>query len=227
MLRLPRQSGLDSLFREVRVFNVPRGTRLSSLVLPPVVETCPKIGLYIHIMASKWPTKRCNSWMGGRRVKTPFRSRLRTFLHMPVMSLIWSVSEIRNPRPHIQGTNMNKNLDKTWPQMLQNKANSAVWGPNVCSYFCPVCGGWGFQTIPPCLCFQARNGFKAWPLCKILHSKVRPNCWRGWDLRLRWNSARLSLDSAWTARSLAWSESQWMPSRHLAAIALSIQLPNC
>ena len=33
--------------------------------------------------------------------------------------------------------------------MLQNKASSAVWGPYFCSYFCLVCGGWGFKTRIP------------------------------------------------------------------------------
>ena len=28
------------------------------------------------------------------------------------------------------------------------KANSTVWGPNVCSYFCLVCGGWDLKMIP-------------------------------------------------------------------------------
>ena len=32
--------------------------------------------------------------------------------------------------------------------MLQNKANSAVCGPYFCSYFCRVCGGWGFKKNP-------------------------------------------------------------------------------
>ena len=32
--------------------------------------------------------------------------------------------------------------------MLQNKANPAVWWPNVCSCFCLVCGGWGFKKNP-------------------------------------------------------------------------------
>ena len=32
-----------------------------------------------------------------------------------------------DPRPpHTQGKNMNKHLDKIWPHMLQNKADSAV-----------------------------------------------------------------------------------------------------
>ena len=43
--------------------------------------------------------------------------------------------------PHIQGKNMNKNLDKMWPQMLQNKANSTVLGP----------------------CFVHKNLDKLWP----------------------------------------------------------------
>ena len=32
--------------------------------------------------------------------------------------------------------------------MLQNKANSPVWGPCICSYFCLVCGGWGRKKNP-------------------------------------------------------------------------------
>ena len=32
--------------------------------------------------------------------------------------------------------------------MLQNKANSTVLRPYFCSYFCLVCGGWGFKMIP-------------------------------------------------------------------------------
>ena len=39
------------------------------------------------------------------------------------------------PAPCIQGKNMNKKLDKICPQMLQNKANSAIWGPYFWSYF--------------------------------------------------------------------------------------------
>ena len=50
--------------------------------------------------------------------------------------------------PHIHGKNMNTHLDKIWPQMLQNKANSAVWGPYLCSYFWLVCGGWGCKKNP-------------------------------------------------------------------------------
>ena len=52
------------------------------------------------------------------------------------------------PAPHIQGKNMNKHLDKIRPQMLQNKANAAFWGPYFCSYFCLVCGGWGRKKNP-------------------------------------------------------------------------------
>ena len=32
--------------------------------------------------------------------------------------------------------------------MLQNKANSAVWGPYFGSYSCLVCGGWGRKKNP-------------------------------------------------------------------------------
>ena len=60
--------------------------------------------------------------------------------------------KIRNtlvtPAPHIQVKNMNKRLDNIWPQMLQNKANSAVLEPYFCSYFCLVCGGWGRKKNP-------------------------------------------------------------------------------
>ena len=62
-----------------------------------------------------------------------------------------------DPRPRIQGKNMNKNLDKIWPQTLQNKANSAVWGPYFCSYFCLVCGGWGCKKNPH-YCFWTTSG---------------------------------------------------------------------
>ena len=36
---------------------------------------------------------------------------------------------------------------KLWPQMLQNKANSTVLGPSVCSYLCLVCV-WGVGVAP-------------------------------------------------------------------------------
>ena len=52
------------------------------------------------------------------------------------------------PAPHIQGKNMNKHLDQIRPQMLQNKANSALWGPYFGSYFCRGCGGWGRKKSP-------------------------------------------------------------------------------
>ena len=42
------------------------------------------------------------------------------------------------PPPHIQCKTMNKYLDKLWPQMLQNKANSTVLGAYICSCFCLV-----------------------------------------------------------------------------------------
>ena len=47
------------------------------------------------------------------------------------------LSETRESTParHIQGKNMNKNPDKIWPQMLQNKANSTGLRPYFCSYF--------------------------------------------------------------------------------------------
>ena len=32
--------------------------------------------------------------------------------------------------------------------MLQNKVKSTVLWPDVCSYFCLVCGGWGLKMIP-------------------------------------------------------------------------------
>ena len=63
------------------------------------------------------------------------------------------------PPPHIQGKNMNKNLDKIWPKMLKNKANSAVSGPYFCSYVCLVCGGRGFKMIPrsPSICREGER----------------------------------------------------------------------
>ena len=44
-----------------------------------------------------------------------------------------------SPAPHIQDKNMNKYLDIICAKMLQNKANSTVLQPYVCSYFCLVC----------------------------------------------------------------------------------------
>ena len=72
----------------------------------------------------------------------------------PWSSLFWCENQSARvtptpPPPHPpQGKNMNKNLDKIWPQMLQNKANLTVLGPCFCSYVCLVCGVWGFTMIP-------------------------------------------------------------------------------
>ena len=54
------------------------------------------------------------------------------------------------PAPCIHGKNMNKYLDKIWPQtILQNKANSTVLGPYFCSCFGLACGVWGVQNDSP------------------------------------------------------------------------------
>ena len=41
--------------------------------------------------------------------------------------------------------------------MLQNKANSAVWGSYICSSFCLVCGGWGCKKNPHKSAFKNRQ----------------------------------------------------------------------
>ena len=62
-------------------------------------------------------------------------------------------AKIRNtletPAPtHIQGK---KCEQKSWQNMTPNaskQGNFGSLGPNVCSYFCLVCGGWGFKKSP-------------------------------------------------------------------------------
>ena len=68
---------------------------------------------------------------------------------------------------------MNKNLDYIRPQMHQNKGNSTVLGPYICSYICLVCGGWGFKIIPqqrqdpPTIIFAFQSGEELETGCRI------------------------------------------------------------
>ena len=48
-----------------------------------------------------------------------------------------------NPNPHIQGKNMNKNMAPKLPNLPCFKAFGVMFCPDVCSYFCLVCGGGG------------------------------------------------------------------------------------
>ena len=63
---------------------------------------------------------------------------------------------------------MNKHLDKIWPQMLQNKASSAVWGPYFGSYVCLVCGGWDCKKESPILQHTAQHFQRRASSCLIL-----------------------------------------------------------
>ena len=56
-----------------------------------------------------------------------------------------------NPNPHIQGKNMNKYMAPKLPNLPCFQAFGVIFCPDVCSYFCLVCGGWqGTQNyLPP------------------------------------------------------------------------------
>ena len=48
-----------------------------------------------------------------------------------------------DPNPHIQGKNMDKHLAPKLPNLPCFEAFGAIFCPDVCSYFCLVCGGRG------------------------------------------------------------------------------------
>ena len=53
------------------------------------------------------------------------------------------------PAPHTQGKNMNKHLDKKWPQMLQNRAKFGSLGAILLFMFLPCVWGLGLQKESP------------------------------------------------------------------------------
>ena len=60
--------------------------------------------------------------------------------------------------------------------MLQKKANSAVWGPYFCSYFCLVCG-WGCKKNPHLKCPRDSLKFPLGCLCDFSSGP-----WGAWQL---------------------------------------------
>ena len=72
-----------------------------------------------------------------RPKNTPKKSDRSYFRRAQIRWVIWRLFKNAKvtPTPHIQGENMNKNLDNIWPQMLQNKANSTVLPPHFVHIF--------------------------------------------------------------------------------------------
>ena len=70
------------------------------------------------------------------------------------------------PAPHIQGKTMNKHLDKVWPKMLQNKANSTVLGAIFLFMLLPCMWGLGLRKDAPIMKskgFQWYEGIRSAP----------------------------------------------------------------
>ena len=111
---------------------------------------------------------------------------------------IWMKNSFGNawvtPAPRIQGRNMNKHLDKIWPQIaFENKANSTVLEPYFCSYVYLVCGVWGFKMIPHSLTVELQENLAdslcelktLW--CAIVSTKIpsKPGSWKALLLNLK------------------------------------------
>ena len=58
-----------------------------------------------------------------------------------------------NPNPHIQGKNMDNNMAPKLPNLPCFEAFGVIFCPDVCSYFCLVCGGRGHQRTSDYLRF--------------------------------------------------------------------------
>ena len=52
-----------------------------------------------------------------------------------------------DPNPHIHGKNMNKNMAPKVPNLPCFEAFGVEFCPDVCSYFCLVCGGAGVTSV--------------------------------------------------------------------------------
>ena len=63
--------------------------------------------------------------------------------------------------------------------MLQNKANSAVWGPYFCSYICLVYGGWGCKKNPRILSGAMRQQSKEGAEKDIAGKNIKKQALRG------------------------------------------------